>query len=140
MTRSAEKEADYQKYLKKLDRSVCQFCKLPRKQIAERYKLFLVIRNIFGYEIWDSSKVAEHLMILPKRHITTKSDFTDEEKAEFMDIITDYEGKGYNLYSRGHNSHMKSVLHQHSHLIKLQDNSRVNYFFFNQNPYSQVYG
>lgn len=139
MTRSTASEKRYQKYLRTLDSSVCQFCTLPSAQIIKEFTHFQLVKNIFPYDLWDSCEVLEHLLIIPKQHHTSKSEFSQEERAEFMEIISDYEGQGYNLYSRGHYSTMKSVLHQHSHLIKIDGNTRVQMFFYNKEPYTQIY-
>lgn len=139
MTRSAETEEIYKDYLSKKDPSICQFCNLESERIIKKYDHLFVIENIFPYELWDSCKVEEHYMLLPKRHIASKSEYTPEEKDEFMDIVSEYEGRGFSLYSRGNNSVMKSVMHQHSHLIKLDNSSRISYLFFNQDPYVRVF-
>ena len=139
MTRSDSTEQKYAKYRDTLKADECQFCTVPKRQIVESSKELLVIQNIFPYELWDSCEVLDHLMIVPRRHIVSKSDYSQVEREQFMDVICDYEKNGYSLYSRGHNSIMKSVLHQHSHLIKLDNSARVSHLFFNQEPYVQIY-
>ena len=79
--------------------------------------------NAFGYQYWELMDVVDHLMIVPKRHVLALGQLTEKEKQQFMDLIVRYEAKGYNMYAREGGSAMKSVPHQHTHLIKT--NNRV---------------
>lgn len=98
----------------------CAFCTIsPKsKQVLKNHTYFREITNIFPYSLWDSSKVTEHAMLVPKRHITSLSQLTKPEKLEYITLISEKEGQGYDVFSRGHNSHMKSVPHQHTHILK----------------------
>ena len=120
--RSRKDELSYRHYLKShvQPKGICVFCELKGDdhQIIREFPQFYVIKNIFPYSVWDSSIVRDHLMIVPKRHIESTSKFSDKETLEHHKITAIYEKNGYDLYSRGVSSTMKSVQHQHTHIIK----------------------
>jgi len=80
-----------------------------------------IIKNRVSYDLFEGRRVLNHLMVVPKRHVTTIAEFTDDEKIDQMTIIGNYEKKGYNIYARAEGSSSRSVLHQHTHLIKMRD-------------------
>jgi diadenosine tetraphosphate (Ap4A) HIT family hydrolase len=117
-SRSAEKS--YRKYLANKDASICDFCAIQKdsdQYIAETAS-FKIIKNRFPYTIWDWQRVEEHIMLIPKTHHATLSDLSEGQAIEYMHLIHEYEQQGYNLYTRAPNSKVKSVVHQHAHLIK----------------------
>jgi diadenosine tetraphosphate (Ap4A) HIT family hydrolase len=57
-------------------------------------------------------------MIVPLKHTNTLSDLTADESIEFVGLLASYESKGFNVYARAPHSTMKTVEHQHTHLIK----------------------
>jgi len=63
-------------------------------------------------------KTDDHLLVVPKKHTDKLADFTAPESVEFMGIIGSYESQGYNIYARAPQTVSKSVMHQHTHLIK----------------------
>jgi diadenosine tetraphosphate (Ap4A) HIT family hydrolase len=71
--------------------------------------------------MFEGRRVVDHLMVIPKRHVETVAEFSDQEKIDQMTVIGEYEAKGYNVYARGVGSVTRSVRHQHTHLIKLID-------------------
>lgn len=119
-TRSRKHIANYKKHIKKLKPGDCQFCELSQhsEQVFQETKSFFVVYNIFPYTTWDLRSVAEHLMVVPKRHIESISKLTAPEAVEYIDLVGSFESRGYNIYSRAAGSSIKSVPHQHSHLIK----------------------
>ena len=138
-TRSRKEELRYRSYRKNADSEVCVFCALTSdsSQHIEEYKHFDIIKNIYGYSLWDSTGVEEHNMLVPKRHVASMADFNKGELQEFAQLLRDYEGQGYNLYARGRDSHMKSVIHQHTHLIKL-NTKRKKFFMLVEKPYIRI--
>jgi diadenosine tetraphosphate (Ap4A) HIT family hydrolase len=120
--RDRDGELIYREYLKNhgAANNICVFCDMEggNSEILEDDSLFRVITNAFPYTLWDSCTVTEHLMVVPIRHIESVSKFTKEEAARYHEITAKYESKGYDAYARGLSSTMKSVLHQHTHLIK----------------------
>ena len=81
--------------------------------------------------------VTDHLMIIPKRHVDSMSDLSKEEKLDLINLMADYEAKGYNVYSREKESNMKSVVHQHTHLIKTKNN-KAHFVLYFRKPYFLV--
>lgn len=54
-----------------------------------------------------------------------------------MKIYATYEAKGYNLYARGTGSRLRSVHHQHTHLIKIgSKGARAG--FYARKPYINI--
>ena len=83
--------------------SGCDFCQLVEtdtSQVVSRHRHCLVIKNLFGYDVWDDRGVEEHLMIIPKRHVDSLADLTNEEMAEYIKIMTKYEKSGYSIEDR----------------------------------------
>lgn len=120
-TRSRKEVKEYRKYQKNTPKPTgCVFCLIDKNsdQFISETKHFKVIRNIFGYSLWDSQRVEDHLMIVPKKHTDSLSKLPKEAAVEFVKIISEYEGKRYNVYARAPASVMKTVVHQHTHLIK----------------------
>lgn len=68
--------------------------------------------------MWEMRTVAEHLLVIPRRHVRSLSELNDTAQLELMATLADYELKGYNIYARGVGSGQRSVAHQHTHLIK----------------------
>jgi len=93
-----------------------------------------VLPNRVSYDVFEGRKVTDHLMIIPKRHVEKFEDFTDEEALEFVRMSAKYEADGYNVYARGMGNVSRSVLHQHTHLIKT-DANRTRAIFFVRKPY-----
>lgn len=78
-----------------------------------------VVANRVAYDMFEDRKVTEHLMVIPKKHHESIQSFSNEEKCDAMDVMGEYESKGYSVYARGYGSATRSVAHQHTHLIKL---------------------
>jgi diadenosine tetraphosphate (Ap4A) HIT family hydrolase len=120
VSRSRKEVKEYTEYQKTLDKNVCSFCVVTNsdEQFISATTYFKVIRNIFPYSIWDGQTVVDHLLITPKAHTDTIKDMPDEQKVEYVNLLEEYEHKGYNIYARAPGSRMKSIVHQHTHLIK----------------------
>ena len=113
----------------------CTFCKeIGGSNILLENDTMFVISNRVSYDMFEGRKVIDHLMVIPKRHSESLSDFTDHEKLDQMAIVGDYESRGYNVYARGVASISRSVAHQHTHLIKLAD-KKPNFIFYANKPY-----
>ena len=89
------------------------------QEVLTQNKTMYVIANRVSYDIFEGCPVLDHLMVIPKRHVETLNDFTDQEKIDHMTIAGNYERQGYGVYARGVESVTRSVKHQHTHLIKL---------------------
>lgn len=122
-------------------KGVCSFCNdktIPTRTLSQSKTMYLVsIRT--KYDVFEGRAVLDHLMVIPKRHSETLSDFTDTEKLEQMTIIGEYEAKGYDVYARSVTSIDRSVAHQHTHLIKMA-NKPMKYFVHLKKPYVLLNG
>lgn len=104
----------------------CPFCNLkdtelnpiPRKILQETTHM-VVMGNMFPYQIWEHHDVLEHYMIVPKRHVGSLKELTPAERTEIMDLFSEYEARGYNIYTRATESKVRTLAHIHVHLIKI---------------------
>ena len=121
-TRTQKNIKRYKKHKQTTDDASCVFC--IAQESDESYisstKSFKILRNIFPYSTWDLQNVTDHLMIVPKKHTDTLNDLTTHEAIEYVNLLGSYESRGYNVYARSPGSGMKTVVHQHTHLIKTE--------------------
>lgn len=136
--RSRREQLAYRAYRKTVPAGICVFCVIPEgdDQLLEEYTHFRIIKNIYSYSLWDGQRVLDHIMVVPRTH-TDRLDMTDEQKIEFVDILHAYETKGYNVYARAPASSIKTVVHQHTHLIKTGGKS-VWFLWLLQKPYIRL--
>jgi ATP adenylyltransferase len=73
-------------------------------------------------------------MVVPKRHIDLMSDLNEKEKVELIDVLAAYEEKGFNIYARESKSIVKSIPHQHTHLLRTQGEP-TKFFVYLRRPY-----
>lgn len=126
----------YRTYLKIADPAVCTFCTVTSDQdrFVDQTKHFNIIKNQFPYSLWDGQEVTDHLMIVPKKHTNNLGSMTLREKAEYVDLLEEYERAGYNIYARAPVSAIRSIPHQHTHLIKAEGRYKKLLFFLDK-PY-----
>lgn len=117
----------------------CVFCAkdMEDADVLVVTKSFFILKNIYAYSSWDNQDVADHLMIIPKKHTDTLSALSSHEAIEFMDIVGSYESRGYSIWARAPQNIEKSVTHQHTHLIKLGDKKHKMLLYL-QKPYVRV--
>jgi diadenosine tetraphosphate (Ap4A) HIT family hydrolase len=118
--RSRADSLAYAKLKKQADPRECQFCDIRRKgfnEIVSEGKYILIIKSHFPYEFWYGQKVKEHLLAVPKRHVTNLAGLKEAELDELIELIKDYESRGYDFYGRSPTNQDRSVSHQHTHLI-----------------------
>ncbi len=141
--RSRKEEKIYKHYQKKREqngeKNSCAFCVLQpdSSQIVKQTVHFRVVKNIFPYSLWDGQPVEDHLMIVPLRHTNKLGNLPAAATKEFVKLLNEYEDKRYNIYARAPASIIKSVTHQHTHLIKPQGKSR-RFVLFSRKPYIRV--
>ena len=122
--RSRKEALEYVRYLKDLKKTSpkghCEFCIVAndKTRATKDGQFFVVTPNIFPYSMWDEMKVIDHLLLLPKEHTVTLSGMPKEAAVEFVDLMSGYENDGYSVYARAANNPIKTVAHQHTHLIK----------------------
>lgn len=119
-TRSRKQAKIYDKHLNKIQGDECSFCLIHKnsEQFILETKSFKLIKNIFPYSLWDGLRVEDHLLLVPKKHTDTLSDLSPNESKEYIELVSEYELKGYNIYARAPSSIRKTVIHQHTHFIK----------------------
>jgi diadenosine tetraphosphate (Ap4A) HIT family hydrolase len=134
--RSRKEAITYTKHLKQTDNSVCPFCHIDPKdeQYVDETRYFFVIKNTFPYSIWDGQEVKDHLMVTPKVHTDSLGTMTQTARLEYVDILEKYEKQGYNIYARAPTSIIKTIVHQHTHLIKTAGKPR-RVLFMLRKPY-----
>lgn len=140
-TRTNAARKAYINHLRKLPKDLkCEFCLFDASypQFIKKTKSFKVVKNIFPYSSWDFTRTDDHIMVIPSRHIDRLAELKSSEMVEYMDLIGSYESQGYNIYARAPQSGNKSVLHQHTHLIKPV--GRVHKFmFYLERPYIRIF-
>ncbi len=135
MFRTRKRLKKYKKTAKKT--AGCPFCEpnIKDRKIIYKGNSSMVTKNDFGYSIWEGRQVIDHLMVVPFKHVANYKDLSSAEKAEIMDLIAEYEYKGYDVYARGSGSVQKTVpAHQHTHLIKTHG-SPASVVVFLKKPY-----
>ena len=125
-TRSTKEQHIYQRQRREQANDSCPFCIILKghPQYIEETRSLKVIRNRLPYSIWDGQGVLDHLMIVPKQHTDTLSSLSQAAATEYISLVGKYEAAGYNLYARAPSSTVKSVVHQHTHLLRLDGKQR----------------
>lgn len=100
---------------------VCEFCTFDEsyEYFVKDYGAFRVIKNRFPYYMWDNWLVDDHLMLIPKRHIHDLKEFNEQERADLMKAMIEYDEAGYCIWIRDQTAGGRSVAHQHTHFIKI---------------------
>jgi len=122
-------------YVKHLSPPGCPFCdkEIETRTIRETEHL-RIVPNLTSYDVWELTKVVDHLLILPKRHVATLQELTKTERTELIDLMAEYEVNGYSIHARAPQSTTRSVTHQHTHLIKTEG-KRARASLFLKKPY-----
>jgi galactose-1-phosphate uridylyltransferase len=113
----------------------CPFCR-PETLVnkTEDRGDFYLVKNSIQYDLWEGHVVADHLLLVPKKHVESLQELTDKQRLAMMDIVSEYEARGHSVYARGVDSPRRSVAHQHTHLIKIVGR-RARILFFLEKPY-----
>lgn len=111
----------YKKHVKKNPDETCVLCTLTPTDIrtVSESEHFWVAINPFAYKIWDDRRVEQHFMLLPKRHVTSLSELTPAERADYIEQLVACEVHDYSTYTRAPGNASKSIPHLHTHLVKL---------------------
>lgn len=139
-TRSKKEEIRYAQHRNEIHSKIeCIFCEYKKSDVSfiRKTKSFKILKNLFPYSQWDGQGVLDHIMVVPIKHTDTLSDLTSHEAIEYVNLISSYESKGYSVYSRAPSSTRKTVFHQHTHLIKL-DNQTKNLVFYLKKPHIRI--
>ncbi len=112
---------NYKKYRSFPRAEVCSLCEddLAGRSILTTEHAF-VLPNRVAYDLWELRNVTEHLMLVPRKHVTKLAELNETARLDIMQILADYEARGYNIYARGVGNTQRSEHHQHTHLIKTE--------------------
>ena len=123
------------KYRARKQLESCPFCEEETKSAAVFEDEYIyVVPNLTQYDLWESHNVEEHLLIVPKRHVETLAELSQSERLAVMNQAAIYEANGYSIYARGVGFVKRSVRHQHTHLIKV-NNKKPRFVVFLRWPY-----
>lgn len=98
----------------------CSFCDSTDMQprIVHETDHCFVIPNRTSYDVWELRDVLDHLLVIPKQHVTNIQDLSNEARLDIMNVLAHYDAADYNIYARTTSNTNRSVPHQHTHLIK----------------------
>lgn len=96
----------------------CDFCDPSAIAIISQTENFYIIKNIFPYNIWDRRKVKTHLLVASKGHLRGLEEISAKLLKEYITILKNYSGEGFDMFTRSTESVIKTVEHFHTHLIK----------------------
>ncbi|OGY09713.1 MAG: hypothetical protein A2700_00570 [Candidatus Blackburnbacteria bacterium RIFCSPHIGHO2_01_FULL_44_64] len=133
MYRTTSKEVTYQNSRK--TEEGCYFCNPIPESIVKTFKNFYVAKNNYPYDIWDYLEVSEHLLLVPKAHMTGFKGMDKDSREEYFNVITDYSEQGYDVFTRATNSLIKTQPHLHTHLIK-RTQKRIKNLKYQKDPYN----
>lgn len=124
----------------KSQKKECVFCAYNDENsgIVDNTKHFWIVKNAFPYDLWDDLDVLEHLMIVPHAHTESLATLPEAAIVEYGKLLARYEDAGFSFYARAQTVITKSVPHQHTHLIKL-DNKQKKAIFYLKKPYMLWY-
>lgn len=96
----------------------CVFCHYETNSvIIKEFNNFAIVENKYPYMEWDASPVKHHYLLIPKAHLITFKQFSEEEKQEYFDIVGMFELSRYHVYARGVLVAERSIKHHHTHLF-----------------------
>ena len=119
----------------------CTFCNeyQTKSNIIFENETMFVIPNRVSYDAFEGQHVVGHFMVIPKRHVESIDGFTEQEMVDQMKIAGRYEKDGFDVYARGVGNVTRTVKHQHTHLIKGDNKSKLpRLLFFMRKPYIMI--
>lgn len=125
------------KYLSFPPADACHFCDphTHAERVLEETTHAYIIPNRTFYDHWELRKVVDHRLLVPKQHVTSLRELEEVALADMMKVIARYESEGYEIYARSPGSVSRSVVHQHTHLIKTEPKPRWTRMIFMRKPY-----
>jgi len=106
----------------------CIFCNLEASRVEDENKLFLVIKDL--YPVTEG-----HTLIIPKRHVPSFFELTDEEQTSFLEMLHTQKHKlasmdetitGFNVGINDGEDAGQTVMHCHIHLIPRRNGDMKN--------------
>jgi hypothetical protein len=101
----------------------CVFCRknyLVDRAVTRPDGHFVIIDALAAYDYWYTKKVKHHLMIVPKRHISSLYNMNQKESQQYLEIAKFYDRKEYDIFVRSQHSEVKSITRLHIHCIKTE--------------------
>lgn len=140
MYRQKDKQIEYRAATHKgREENYCPFCNEEEDLTVFEGENFIIRKNKFSYDIWDSHEVEDHLLLMPREHLIDLNKFNDEMRLEYLKIVEKYMEQGYDSFTRSTQSGVRSQPHVHTHLIKTQG-ERVKSFVLDSELGSVEYG
>lgn len=136
------KRSTTKRYDKVLDKPSkgCPFCTPDSDMFLAETPEAFILKAKYPYEAWDNQSVVDHLLVVPKRHVTALDELSTKEQTALIKIYSDYERRGYDLYARAVGSIQRSVdSHQHTHLIR-GSGKKLKFFLYLAKPYWMIKG
>ncbi len=112
----------------------CAFCDTSQIEVVGETQHMYIIQNRMPYDLFDGVRVEGHLMVAPKAHRDSLSEFTDIERQEYFEVLATFEAQNYTIYSRGIGNKTRTAHHVHTHLMLLQ-RDRVKALLYLKTPY-----
>ncbi|MDO4773806.1 MAG: HIT domain-containing protein [Candidatus Saccharibacteria bacterium] len=140
MARRPKRQLHYKRHLQTQKTDHCAFCDIVQNKHEDIIAVTdhcAIINNPYGYDLWDECGVEQHWLLIPRRHIVSLGELTQDEQLDYMQQVGHFADKGYSLYARAPGNVTGSVAHQHMHLIKI-DNQRKNFLFYLRKPHMVV--
>ena len=106
----------------------CIFCSLEASRIEDENKLFLVIKDLYPV-------TKGHTLIIPKRHVPSFFELTDEEQVSFLEMLhlqkqkltsMDRTISGFNVGINDGEDAGQTFMHCHIHLIPRRNGDTEN--------------
>jgi len=121
--RSVETQNEYDEFRRSGGDKNCVMC----AKFGDNDPDFLIVANRFPYAAFEGFEVVEHLMLVPRSHIGSLSELTEDELEQWGKICAQAERDGYSILSRPSGAATKSQFHLHTHLVKINKNRVVAY-------------
>jgi diadenosine tetraphosphate (Ap4A) HIT family hydrolase len=134
--RDPKVQARYDAQLKNPE-EICPFCELdPKREILEQTETYYIVANQNPYDLWDLHRVEDHLLLIPRAHVSSISELQKDALTELAGVMSRYESEGYSIYARAPQNQTKTVVHQHTHLIKTSG-PELSKMTYNHIPYDR---
>jgi len=105
-----------------MNNKICHFCVIKDSDVEKR----IIKQNILAFAIYDAYPISSgHTLIIPKRHIASFFDATDEERQDLLELVDDMKlqidgeqnPSGYNIGINDGAAAGQTIPHLHIHLI-----------------------
>lgn len=114
----------------------CSLCEAVEDwQIVKETNTMRLILNRSPYDVFDGvPTTGRHYLVVPIRHVALIGELNKTERLEMLELLAEYEAKGFSIYSRSQTNVNRTQEHLHTHLIELS-NQAFNFLFYFAKPY-----